>query len=425
MTYCAADCLGFAGGFTLGAVQAGFELVAKRELPGGFGVANCEANRHLLGDGWRTQVGPAESWQRADADLVFGNPPCSGFSVASPKHFRGVASKVNACMWAFSDYVASCRPTIAIMESVRSAYTSGHELMRALRDNVELKSGLRYGLWHVFQNAGELGAASRRPRYFMVLSQVPFGVEYPTLARRATARDALADLEGLRDSWEAQPYRRPAGWWSVSQRSDSGVVDGHVSRVSTPIRRGLDLLELNGGWPEGVAIGAVARACYERLGRLPDSWAGQLPKLLTRDFNMGFPTMTMLRWRADEPARVVTGNALDQVIHPWLPRMITHREAARVMGFPDDWRLGPLRSQSGGTLASTHGKGITVHCGRWVAGWARRALDGAPGALTGSPVGEREWFVNSTTVNHRRLTTAPAPGIFDPETGTNQPALVS
>ena len=76
--YRATDVMSFAGGFTLGMVQAGFELNAKRELPGGFGVPSCEANRHLLGDNWKAQVGPAESWEvMSGTEVVFGNPPCS------------------------------------------------------------------------------------------------------------------------------------------------------------------------------------------------------------------------------------------------------------------------------------------------------------------------------------------------------------
>jgi hypothetical protein len=76
--YGAVDVMGFAGGFALGMTQAGFTLVGKRELPGGFGVANCLANRHLLGDQWEAQVGPADSWEvMPNARVVFGNPPCS------------------------------------------------------------------------------------------------------------------------------------------------------------------------------------------------------------------------------------------------------------------------------------------------------------------------------------------------------------
>jgi hypothetical protein len=78
MPYKTVDVMGFAGGMTLGMVQAGFELVGKRELPGGFGVPNCTANKHLLGHNWTAQVSTPESWEVvSSAEVVHGNPPCS------------------------------------------------------------------------------------------------------------------------------------------------------------------------------------------------------------------------------------------------------------------------------------------------------------------------------------------------------------
>lgn len=78
MHYNASDVMGFAGGFTFGMVQAGFQINTKCEEHPGFGVPNCEANRHLLGDNWFTQIGPQESWEvMPDTAVVFGNPPCS------------------------------------------------------------------------------------------------------------------------------------------------------------------------------------------------------------------------------------------------------------------------------------------------------------------------------------------------------------
>jgi hypothetical protein len=73
------DCMCFAGGFTLGAVQAGFELAGKCEMKGGFGAPNCEANRHLLGQDWKLQVGDPSTWEHPGGEvvLVTGNPPCS------------------------------------------------------------------------------------------------------------------------------------------------------------------------------------------------------------------------------------------------------------------------------------------------------------------------------------------------------------
>jgi hypothetical protein len=108
---------------------------------------------------------------------------------------------------------------------------------------------------------------------------------------------------------------------------------------------------------------------------------------------MGFTTM--VRWREDRPARVITGAALQSVLHPWLPRTLTNREAARIMGFPDAWRLLPLR---GNAVQHTHGKGITVQCGKWIGGWVKNALDGSPGAITGEPDGDREYLITAPRV---------------------------
>lgn len=73
------DCQGFAGGFTLGTVQAGFELAGKCEQRGAFGAPNCLANRHLLGENWEVQEGDPSTWEHPGGEvvLVTGNPPCS------------------------------------------------------------------------------------------------------------------------------------------------------------------------------------------------------------------------------------------------------------------------------------------------------------------------------------------------------------
>jgi DNA (cytosine-5)-methyltransferase 1 len=393
VTYRAIDCLGFAGGFTLGTVQAGFELIGKRELPGGFGVPNCEANRHLLGDGWQAQVGEWETWEPRVVDLVFGNPPCSGFSVMSNKQFRGVNSKINDCMWAFTNFAARCAPPVAVFESVRSAYTQGLPLMRALRASLEERTGIKYDLYHVYHNAVELGGAAQRPRYFWVASAIPFGVDFPRV-RRPRLSEVIGDLLGLGSSWEPQPYRRPATWWSDRVRTSTGVVDGHTSAQTPAVARALDLLRGNGGWPEGEHLGEAARRHYEQHGKLPPSWQRVERKVVERNFSLGYTTLT--RWRWNDPGRVITGGALQLVLHPVEDRVITHREAARIMGFPDDWIIKPLRRVSG--VGMTWGKGITTQCGRWIATQVRRALDGDPGSYRGVSIGDREFFVQDPSL---------------------------
>jgi len=389
--------MGFAGGFTLGMVQAGFELVAKKEMPGGFGVANCEANRHLLGDGWQAQVSEPEDWAPHEAEVVFGNPPCSGFSVMSAKQFRGADSPINHCMWAFANYVTRALPPVAVFESVQMARTrpDGLDLMRRLRNYVEQFSGRRWDLYHVRHNALSLGGCSMRRRYFFVLSQVPFGVEIPRVRSTPTLNEAIGDLASLSLTWHQQPYRSPASHWATPRRSVTGSVDGHTA-ISNPLTTRIADLMSAVGWRPGESISEVCRRYHERHGRLPDSFRATADKIVLNNFNMGFTTP--IRWNGDNPARVITSGSLLTGIHPTEERTLTHREAARIMGFPDDWRLWPLRNQSG--LLMTHGKGITVDCGRWIGRWVRAAVQGEPGSHTGEVIGDREYDID-VTHSHR------------------------
>lgn len=397
-TYDAVDALSFAGGFTCGTVQAGFHLVGKREYAGGFGVASCEANRKILGDDWETQCAPGEAWEPVQVPYVFGNPPCSGFSLLSAKSFRGIDSPVNSCMWDFVRYASACNAEIMVFESVAQAWKIGRPLMQSLREEVERITGDRWTLTHVLHNAYSVGGCAIRRRYFFVCHRIPFGVEKVDLKRVPTLRDAIEDLEPLHMGWASQPYRQPASWWAKRLRSRRGVVDGHVNIDTPATRRALELIGRGTGvkWGEREHLAKVAGRYWEKHGDLPESWRhlGSYQKMVGQapDFMLGYNTM--IRWRYDGCARVITGGALDLVLHPTLPRTITHREALRVQGFPDDWRIGDLEGVSG--LRMFWGKGIPVQCGRWVSDWVRESLDGNPGEDAGEEIGDREFLVDHT-----------------------------
>lgn len=230
-----------------------------------------------------------------------------------------------------------------------------------------------------------------RKRYFFVASAIPFGIEPTKIGRVPTLMQSIGDLQGLAITWDKQPYRRPATWWSKQLRAKNGIVDGHYHRVNPLARRAFDLME-GVGWPPGACISDIARTYYKRYGRLPSSWDATAQKLIDNDFKMGF--YQMHRWKPEGHARVVTGAAVQLVLHPTEDRLLTNREVARIQGFPDDWKIGPLRTKSG--VDMIWGKGIPVQCGKWIAGWAKAAIEKNPGGYEGLLIGERERVIDCT-----------------------------
>lgn len=390
-----ADALCFAGGFTLGAVQSGMRLIAKREYAGGFGAPACEANRHLLGEDWVLQTSPAEEWVPVRADVVIGNPPCSGFSPVTSAHLRGMDSHINHCMWDFVAYAAACRPHTIVMESVRPAYSQGRPLMQRLREDVERRTGQAWWMTHVLEDSYSLGGCAIRSRYLMVLHRHEFGVDRMEFAPPLpTFWDAIRDLEDLPLQWEAQPHTR---WRAASRWAQpllSGEVDGHLGVTSMEVRRVEDLLART-EWREGEVLTDVCRRHWEQTGDVPPGWfdhksVDRLRKRFAEgDFWMGVHQPK--RWYRDRAARVIQGGAPFHVVHPTRDRFVTHRECLRVMGFPDDWRveaLDPRRS------ATYWGKGLSIQPARWIGEWVKKSLEGHPGPMTGDVIGERERVID-------------------------------
>lgn len=383
-------------------------MVGKCERANAFGASNTLGNRHLLGDDWDLQLDPENDgggWEPIDAELVIGNPPCSGFSLLTQADgFRGVDSPINSCMWAFVRYVAAVRPQIAIFESVQQTYYQGAPLMNALHVELEEITGDSWYLTHVLHNNLAVGGCALRRRYFWVASRVPFGVEPVDLDYVPTADDALHDIESLALTWTAQPYRHPPTRWSRRLRSPDGSVDGHMWQPTPQWERARQVAINLGSWPQGVPLEELCRRHYERFGCLPGNPDGANPRevgfqymvpdmsenadgrritreehLRRRNFTMG-PTQ-LGRWRANRHGYVITGGALTEYVHPCVLRTFTHREAARIQGFPDNWHIEPARHDS--LLGAAWGKGVPVDAGRWVAEWARASLNGRPGSIVG------------------------------------------
>lgn len=369
----AVDLMGFAGGFAVGVDQAGFDVVAKREPSKfkGFGMPQVLYNMPWV-DG---QVAPPEDWdlpEDADIDLVYGCPPCSGFSQLSYINtvtagaIVGPDAPINECMTWFVDYVARVKPPIMVMESVSVAFKNGKEFMEALWERLRERSGVDYYMTHVIMNNSLIGGDVIRPRYFMVAHTEPFGVGLEFVSPRSMI-EVIGDLPA-EDEWDDPDW-------------------GHHTIRGTAVdrwRKTFEWLAANGReWRQG--------------SRLPDNVEGMTPpdfwlrpdgQILKRN-TTGHPVLShwyssdpfsTVRWTADKPFGVIVGDSLNRAMHPIAPRPITFREAARLVALPDDWSVRTLvESNSGAEL----GKAVTGAAGKWIAHWARMSLEGTPGEYAG------------------------------------------
>jgi site-specific DNA-cytosine methylase len=297
-------------------------------------------------------------------------------------------------MWSAIRYAARVAPQLVVFESVTAAFNQGRLLMQALRDELEEKSGKQYALYHYKHNGLGVGGSSVRARYFFVASQVPFGVNPTEIDRVPSIMDSIGDLASLDLQWEPQEYKSDPSWWAAEYRSADGKVDGHMTRRSLHASRMADV-HSHVAWEPGKDEAWAVKKLYEaRGGSLPKSFDSIAPRLLNtidrEDFSMGFNGT--MRWRPWHPGYVTTGDAGNKIVHPTEPRLLTARELARIQGYPDSWKIEPLRDDS--KMFSYWGKNVNAKVGEHFGHAAQAALNGEPGEDRGELIGEREYLID-------------------------------
>ncbi len=363
-----------------------------------FGNQVAENNRHLLGDNWTSAFSDdSDEWPIQKADIVLGCPPCSGWSVWSGEANRGPDAAAHEHTRAFIRYAARVAPRAVVYESVQQAYTQGREVMLKYRTMLEELSGKKYDIYHVKENNLQVGGFSYRPRYFWVAieSGVKFSAPIATPTKLPRIMDVIGDLAKMPQTWNKQKYTAKApSHWAQALRSKDGLVDGHIGKTNIHAQRVQEVFDIigNDGWPgNGNISDAVKKAVDLNDDKFPQSWIDVEPRYRRRNFKLGFSQA--YRWKEDHWCNVLTGSALDHVIHPTEPRLITHREAARIQGLPDSWNIAD--SQGYGSLEATWGKAVPVQAASWIASAIKNSLEGNPQGEDAVSIGEREYLIDA------------------------------
>lgn len=402
------DCQGLAGhGTSLGAVQAGFEMVHRTALPGGFGNSVVNENRELLGFKGDIETGDVDTWTPfRDIAFVTGTPPCSGFSLMNttaavakaqgkevPANARGSSSAINMCQRQLVEYATTLKgtdgrpgPEFVCFESVQGAFSQGIDLMREYWVNLRQATGQDYQMSHIKMSVASIGGAQLRHRYFFLAHRIPFGIDFELPGVCTTLEDAIDDLQKASEIWEPQDYVDDADndYARELRRGSKGITNnlslGGGDDPDDPhagTHRAISAMSaLLPYWAPGKSIHTAAKAFVADRGvdALPD----HLKKRWQPDVELfkGFMWPTRLGW--DEPTGVLTGGCASGPIHPTQDRFLTVRELSRVMAVPDAWTWNSARNvaQAGTWI----GKCCTTGAGKWLADAVMDALDGRPQA---------------------------------------------
>lgn len=341
------DLFAGAGGMSLGFEQAGFDIRAAVEIdPIHCAVHKFNFPRCAVVP--RSVIGLSADQVRAAAklkpgqriDVVFGGPPCQGFSMIG---HRALDDPRNRLVLEFVRLVAELDAKYFVFENVKGLTVGRHrsfldDLVKAFR-----AKGYEVRLpWQVF-DAADFGVPQHRERLILVGAKCGLAIpEYPTAIVRPadepsdsdlpvgpTAREALADLPDA-DSFE------------VLEHCDSvaGVRFGKPSRFAAELR-----CLTNDAWHYG----------YPRKWDptvLTSSWRTEHTDISRRRFAETLPGATepisrFYKLRADglsNTLRAGTDGARGaftspRPIHYAHPRCVTVREMARLHGFPDWFRL--------------------------------------------------------------------------------------
>ena len=316
------------GGMTEGFANLGFrpvlavewELAAAATYAANFGEAHV-----FFGD-----IGDLPNESVPEADVIIGGPPCQGFSNLGT---RDPDDPRNRLWREYVRVVTHSRPKIFVIENV-DRFRSSHEF-GLLEEEIRSGALQEYSMDVAILNAADFGVSQRRRRTVVIGSRIG----RPELPVPRLSRDGEGDLawRTVRDAFADVPYETgspdlPDSRIEVFGQTVPGIFkaqDLHLGRNPRPLS-----LQRYDCIPPG---GGRFDLPYELM---PDCWRNK-------------PTGTtdvMGRMRWDAPSLTVRTEFFKpekgQYLHPeWtaadpesrVNRPITHWEAARLQGFPDNF----------------------------------------------------------------------------------------
>ncbi|MHB1009962.1 MAG: DNA cytosine methyltransferase [Propionibacteriaceae bacterium] len=329
-----------------GGLSLGFEL-ANRGYEPVFAIEIDRAAARTFEDhfGCPVHAGQIQEVDRFPAaDVIIGGPPCQGFSPLGRDRDDASRAELNELWQEYLRAVRQVRPAAFVIENVPEFQKSAQfgRLLQLMDDDLFLRE---YGFAYGVLNSADYGAPQSRKRGIFLAVRGAREVPWPppvthgpgTGMPHRTVRDAIVDLPATTEGFDPTTVE-DRQWLHFGRRP---------REASLARYRAI---------PEG---GNRFDLAANRPDLLPRCWA-EKPTGTT-------DVMGRLWW--DKPSVTIRTEFFKpekgRYLHPSADRPITHREAARLQCFPDDFVFAGTKSeiarQIGNAVPSALAKAIAEH----------------------------------------------------------------
>jgi DNA (cytosine-5)-methyltransferase 1 len=258
-------------------------------------------------------------------DVVIGGPPCQGFSLAGR---RMPDDPKNRLFKEFVRVVDELKPKVFIFENVAGIVSmQGGLVLEAICNEF---ASIGYEISHDILNSAEFGAPQARPRFIMIGTNCGRRMPMPPTTHSSTdncnldlfgksmlpfvtVKDALSNLPSLGQG-EGDEVMKNTSPVNEYQRSIAGSRQPGFLFNHRATRHSEKIVERYSAMPQGGDIRSLPM------------------ELRTKKNNV-------FRMLESVPSRTITCNFRTDIIHPWQPRGLTTREAARLQSFDDDYQF--------------------------------------------------------------------------------------
>ncbi|MBS9393804.1 MAG: DNA cytosine methyltransferase [Dolichospermum sp. LBC05a] len=337
----AVDLFAGAGGMTLGFEQAGFDILASVEIDPihcaihkfnfPFWTVICKSVEETTGK----EIRNISQIANQEIDVVFGGPPCQGFSLMGKRSFDDPR---NSLVFHFIRLVVELQPKFFVLENVKGMTVGKHQEFIAEIINQFTESGYQVNANYQVLNAANYGVPQNRERLFLLgsrqnieLPKYPDKMIFPNL-KSPTVWDALQDLpvienypELYQQDWIMTEFSKPSNYAKKLRNLE-------IAKNNYSYKRQYDLTLLTSS--------LRSKHSNESMERFASTPHGKIESISR--FHKLDPDGLCNTLRAGTPSNKGAFTS-PRPIHPFIPRCITVREAARLHSYPDWFRFHPTK----------------------------------------------------------------------------------